>query len=106
MKQYRVVISPKAAADIIAAYDWLYSENPVYATKWRDCMQDAVMGLQTLPFAHAIAPESATFDIEIRQLLYGPGTPWRVFYCIKGDQVSILHVRHGRQDYWQAETID
>ena len=36
MKHYRVVISPKAVADIIAAYDWLQEENPLYADQWRD----------------------------------------------------------------------
>ena len=103
MKQYRVVLSPKAQTDIIAAYDWLHDENPAYAIQWRDGLQQAIMRLNTLPFAHAIAPESADFDREIRQMLYGPGTPWRVFYCVEEDQVSILHVRHGRQDYWRTE---
>ncbi len=100
MKHYRVVISPKAVADIIAAYDWLQEENPLYADQWRDGLQEAVMNLKTFPFARAIAPESNAFDSEIRQLLYGRGTPWRVFYCVEEDQVSVLHIRHGRQDYW------
>ncbi|PKR58428.1 type II toxin-antitoxin system RelE/ParE family toxin [Thalassospira lohafexi] len=106
MKHYRVIISPKAGRDIIAAYDWLYDENPAYAAQWRDGLRHAVMRLQTLPFAHAVAPESAEFDMEIRHMLYGRGTPWRVFYCISEDQVSILHVRHGRQDYWQAKATN
>ena len=100
MKHNRVVISPKAAEDITAAYDWLHAENPFYADQWRKGLQEAVTNLKTFPFAHAITPESEAFDVEIRQFLYGRGTPWRVFYCVEEDQVSILHVRHGRQDYW------
>lgn len=102
MKHYRVIISPKAQTDIIAACNWLHDENPTYATQWRDGLHQAILRLQTLPFAHAIAPESREFDLEIRQMLYGDGTPWRVFYTVHEDQVSILHVRHGRQDYWRG----
>lgn len=60
-----------------------------------------ILELSTLPESHAIAPESDPFECEIRQLLVGRGTPWRIFFTVDGEQVQVLHVRHGRQNYWK-----
>jgi hypothetical protein len=37
----------------------------------------------------------------IRQALYGRGTPWRIFFTVDGETVQVLHVRHGNRDYWR-----
>jgi len=100
MKHYRIIIAPQAALDIRTAFEWLSAENPDYAVSWRDGLRDAIMALETFPLKNPLAPESKEFDAEIRQLLYGRGTPWRIFYHVNAQQVSILHVRHGRQDDW------
>ncbi len=105
MKKFRVLIAPKAAQDIRTAFDLLMDENPRYAVQWRNGLRQAITKLSTLPFKNPVAPESAEFDIEIRQLLYGKSTPWRIFYSVDEQQVSVLHIRHGRQDYWhRSET--
>ena len=101
MKRYTVVVTPFAADNIREAHAWLAAENPVYAARWLDGIRDKIMGLETLAEPHAVAPESAAFDREIRQALYGRGTPWRIFFTIEGPTVHVLHVRHGRRDYWR-----
>lgn len=101
MKRYRVVITPFAADNIREADEWLMAENPVYAAQWLGAIRDKILGLETLPQSHALAPESGDFDREIRQLLFGRGTPWRIFFTIEGSSVHILHVRHGRRDDWR-----
>lgn len=101
MKRYRVVITPFAEDNIRKAHDWLKSENPAYAEQWLTGIRDKILGLETLPESHAVAPESAAFDGEIRQLLFGRGTPWRVFFIVEGSTVHVLHVRHGSRDYWR-----
>lgn len=106
MKKFCVLIAPKAAQDIRAAFDYLRSENPIYATQWRIGLQHAISGLSTLPHKNAVAPESAEFDVEIRTLIYGRGTPWRIFYTVDDEQVSVLHIRHGKQDYWQPSASE
>ena len=106
MKHYRVVITPHAEVDIRKAHDWLKSENPVYAAKWLAGIRDGIVGLETLPEAHAIAPESVAFNQEIRHLLFGRGTPWRIFFTIQGSTVQVLHVRHGSRDYWRRPDSD
>ena len=101
MKRYRVVITPFAEDNIRKAHDWLQSANPAYAAKWLAGIRDKILGLETLPESHAVAPESGAFNREIRQLLVGRGTPWRVFFTIEGSTVHVLHVRHGSRDYWR-----
>jgi hypothetical protein len=54
-----------------------------------------------MPQAHAVAPESAEFDVEIRRALYGRATRWRVYFTIMDETVQVLHVRHGRRSDWQ-----
>ncbi|MBF0295191.1 MAG: type II toxin-antitoxin system RelE/ParE family toxin [Magnetococcales bacterium] len=101
MKHYQVVITPFAEDNIRTAHEWLVVENPVYAAKWFDNVRKGILDLEILPESHAIAPESEAFDCEIRQLLVGKGTPWRIFFTIDESKVYILHIRHGRRNYWQ-----
>ena len=101
MKCYRVVITPLAEDNIRKTHDWLKSENPAHDAKWLTSIRDKISVMDTLPESHAVAPESGAFNREIRQLLFGRGTPWRIFFMIEGSTVHVLHVRHGSRDYWQ-----
>jgi len=100
MKRYRVLVTPFAAANIREAYQWLAAENPVHAAEWLDGIRDGIVGLDALPQSRAVAPESDAFDGEIRQLLFGRGNPWRIFFAIEGSTVHVLHVRH---DDWRPQ---
>lgn len=100
MTRYRVIVTPFAAENLRNAHAWLAAENPVAAAKWLAGIRAKILGLETLPHSHALAPESAAFDCDIRQALFGHATPWRIFFTIDGDIVQILHVRHGRRDDW------
>ena len=101
MRRYRVTISPFAQDNILEAYGWLVAENPAYAKKWLGGIREKIVGLEIFPESHAVAPESDAFASEIRQLLYGRGTPWRIFFTIEGSTVHVLHVRHGSRNYWR-----
>lgn len=101
MRRYDVIITPFAAANIRAAHAWLSARNPDYADRWLAAVRDKIQSLETLPEAHPLAMESDAFDEDIRQLLVGSGTPWKVFYTVTGPAVHVLHVRHGARDAWQ-----
>ncbi len=101
MKRYKVVITPFAADNIREAHEWLTTESPRYAAEWLDGIRDKILGLETLPDSHGVAPESEAFDCQVRQLLFGRGTPWRVFFTIDESTVQVLHLRHGSRDYWR-----
>ena len=100
MKRYRIIVTPSAANDISRAYEWLKAERPRYAEAWLDEIRERILGLETLPESHAPAPESAAFDSVVRQVLFGRGIRWRIFFTVEGSTVQIVHVRHGRRDYW------
>jgi toxin ParE1/3/4 len=100
MKRFQVKIMPEAGENIGSAYKELKKENPIFAAKWREEIKKAILGLDRFPESHVVAPENRSFNCEIRQLLYGRGTPWRIFFTIEGKTVKVLHVRHGRQNYW------
>ena len=101
MRRYRVIVTPSAQDDIRKAHEWIAAENPGYARTWLDGLREKILGLETLPESHALAPESDAFDRDIRQLLYGRGPPSRIFFAIDGSTVQVLHVRHGRRDHWR-----
>ena len=105
MRRYRVVISPFAEDNIREAFEWLTAENSAYAAKWLAGVREKILGLETFPESHAVAPESDAFDCEIRHLLYGRGTPWPIFFAIEGSIVHVLHVRHGSRDYWRPTSV-
>ena len=101
MKRYKVVITPFAGENILEAFKWYQLENPIYAAKWQTGLEDAIKALCTFPHSHALAPENEEFEEEVRQLLYGKSTPWRVLFTVLGSNVYVLHVRHGQRDYWR-----
>jgi len=53
------------------------------------------VALQTNPFLAPLAPESKSFDIEIRHALFRTrsGRPYRAIFTVVGDEVRILRVR-------------
>ena len=101
MLRYDVVITPLAAANIREARQWLSTRNPDYADRWLAAVRGKILSLDTLPEAHPLAAESEAFDADIRQLLVGTGTPWKVFFTVQGRAVHVLHVRHGARDAWR-----
>ncbi|MBF0425051.1 MAG: type II toxin-antitoxin system RelE/ParE family toxin [Magnetococcales bacterium] len=101
MKPYRVVITPFAADNIREAYGWLKTGDPLHAARWLQGIKGAILDLSTMPESHPHAPESDVLDGDIRQRLFGRGTPWRIFLTIEETTVYVLHVRHGRRDDWR-----
>ena len=101
MRRYEVIITPFAAANIREAHAWLTARNPEHADRWLAAIREQILSLDTLPEAHPVAAESEAFDTEIRQLLVGTGTPWKVFFTVQESMVHVLHIRHGARDAWR-----
>jgi toxin ParE1/3/4 len=99
-RQYRVIVTPKAADDIRQEHAWLQERNPLAADDWLAGMHKLILGLALMSESHAVAPESGEFDVEIRRALYGRATRWRVYFTIMDETVQVLHVRHGRRSDW------
>jgi len=101
VRRHRVIITPQAADDIRAAHAYYFAENPTRAAAWLDGLEAAILGLETHPFAHPLAPEGRAFKRDIHHLLYGRKRLWRIFYAIGRSTVHVLHVRHASRDRWR-----
>lgn len=100
---YALRITPRAAADIDAAYARLVELTDVeIADDWKAGLLEAVAPLAFMSHRQ-IAPEQARFQQEIRQIIYRRRTgsvAYRVLFTIVEEKddasyVRVLHVRHG-----------
>lgn len=93
---YHVELTAQAKAEADEAYQWLFERSPTHAARWYNGLLEIVDSLKTHPQRCPLAPENEYFDEEIRHLLYGRrARVYRVLFEIRGDTVSVLHVRHG-----------
>jgi plasmid stabilization system protein ParE len=94
--KYEVAITEEAWDEIQEAYDWLVHRAPEAARRWKSDLLEAIQELETLPAACSLAPETAYFGREVRQMLYGKRrNKYRVLFEIRKQLVIVLRVRHG-----------
>lgn len=96
--KYRVLIQPSAKADLFEIHTWLLENVPDYADKWLWQINQAITSLANFPQRCPISSESNAFDLTIYQLLYGKKPHiYRILFMVEEETVSILRVRHTRQ---------
>jgi plasmid stabilization system protein ParE len=96
---FRVEITPEAKQDANAVLEWLHLQQAGEAgLRWFRGLNEAIESLSTFPKRCGLAPENASVQFEMRQLLYG-GRPhlYRILFTIDGDVVYVLRIRHGRR---------
>jgi plasmid stabilization system protein ParE len=90
--RYKVILQPSAEEEIDAGYVYLVAEASVdVAERWFHQIEQALETLEAMPRRCPMAPESAYFEEEIRQLLV---PPYRILFTITASEVHVLHVRH------------
>jgi|SRR6202051_1331770 len=96
---YRVIIAPAAENDLQTAYRYIRSQAPRAARDWIRRARRAARSLAHHSERCPMAPESASFDQPIRELLFGSGNrgTYRLLFVVFAEEESvyILHVRHG-----------
>jgi len=94
---YRVIIMPRAESDLRTTYRNIRDQAPRAASNWLKRARKAAKSLARYPERCPLAPESASFDEPIRQLLFGSGSrgTYRFLFTVLEDTVYVLHVRHG-----------
>ncbi|MCC7290828.1 MAG: type II toxin-antitoxin system RelE/ParE family toxin [Phycisphaerales bacterium] len=102
MKQFRVLVTVPAEAEIEEAYCYIRKESPANAAQWRAGLLEAAGSLRMFPTRCPLAPENGPFEFEIRQILHGA---YRLLFAIQGDAVVILHVRHGARQWMNFEEV-
>ena len=96
---FRVEVSAQAERDAESILDWLISQRAgETGLRWFLALDDAIATRATFPKRCPLAPESARFPFEVRQLLYGRKPHlYRILFSIEGETVRVLHIRHGRR---------
>jgi plasmid stabilization system protein ParE len=94
---YRVILTPEAERDLRTAYRYIRDRAPQAAREWIRRARRSIKTLSQHPERCPLAPESASFDEPIRELLFGSGNrgTYRFLYLVTGKTVYILHIRHG-----------
>ena len=96
---YRVIVTPAAESDLKTAYRYIRSEAPRAARDWIRRARQSAKSLARHPERCPLAPESASFDLPIRELFVGSGNrgTYRFLFVVFDEEKSvyILHVRHG-----------
>ena len=100
---YLVLIQPPATRDLASAYHWIARRSPDRAESWVGGAIEAILTLKDFPDRCPLAPESAVFQIEIRQLLY---RDFRILFAVDGDSVRVLHVRHGARRFLAIDELE
>ena len=100
MTVYRVEPTDKALVDAGEAYFWINEESESAALRWYEGLMRAFRSLEKSPLRCPLAPESAFFEEEIRQLSYGK---YRILFTVAGETVFVLRVRHGAREYLKPE---
>lgn len=103
---YRLVIQPNALEELEAAYEWLRKRAPDAAVKWFNGFVDALQQLKTAPESFGLVPDIRDVPYPIRQLLYGKRQhKYRAFFTIVGDEIHVLHIRHGARRTWRPKSF-
>ena len=94
---YHVIVTPEAENDLRTAYRYIRSQAPGAAHDWIRRARQSAKSLARRPERCPLAPESASFDLPIRELFFGAGNrgTYRFLFVVLGESVYILHVRHG-----------
>jgi len=96
---FRVETSAQAESDANSILEWLLSEHAgETGIRWFLALDDAIASLAAFPKRCPLAPETARFPFEVRQLLYGRKPHvYRILFTVEDDTVKILHIRHGQR---------
>jgi plasmid stabilization system protein ParE len=96
MKRWNVIVELPAQRDIAEARLWLAEREPDAAERWFNSIYDTIGSLETFPERCPLAPESKSFNTEIREIFHGRRQhKYRILFTASENEVHVLHARHG-----------
>ena len=99
---YRVLITPRALADLREIRDYIARRSPANAAKFLQRLLREIDRLEEIPESFALAPEDKFVPYPLRQVVV---RPYRILYRVSGRAVEILHVRHGARKRARPEEL-
>ncbi len=100
---YRIELTDIADMEVQNIVLRQIGHQPDFVEQWQEKFERTVNTLTQFPGRCPFAPENKRLTPEVRQLLFGP---YRILFTLvdadgdgDNDTVSILHVRHGAQQW-------
>lgn len=88
----KIIGSPLAVERLEEIVNYIAKDSPSSAVKWANSVFTKIESLEQFPYMGRVVPEINRN--EIREILF---KNYRIIYNVKGDAISILTVRHGKQ---------
>ena len=88
----KIIWSPLSIDRVTEIAEYIAQDNPSAAADWVETLFAKIELLASSPNIGRVVPEVDRDDV--RELIYGN---YRVVYLNKGNQISILTIRHGKQ---------
>ena len=90
----KVILAQAAIADLIAIGRYIKNDSALRAETFVQELEQKCMDLATMPLAFPIVPHRK--NKSIRRRVHGN---YLIFYRVGAEQIEVLHVLHGAQDY-------
>lgn len=105
---YRVIFQPRAERDLRDAALWIRgrSKSSAVASRWVRSIRAKVATLKDSPERCPVDEDSEAFGVEVRVLMYGRQSRYRVLFRIQGDAVHVLAIRHSARRSFTEELAD
>lgn len=96
MKRWNVIVELPAQADIAECRLWIAAQDVEAADRWFYDVYDTIATLELFPERCPMAPERKTLKQDIREIFHGRRQfKYRILFIVTGNEVHVLHVRHG-----------
>ena len=93
----RVRYTPRAAADLERIFDYIDERAPAAAPAVKAYIKSKIDALTQFPFAAPKSKELGVFELSMVRY------PYKVYYRIDAEVVSILHIRDARRRPWKGD---
>jgi len=89
----KIRLTPLASEHLLAAYDYLQTASPAAAKSQLTKIFDAIDRLQQFPYSGGKGRIAGTRELIV------PRTPFIVAYVVTGQEIQVLAVLHGAQQW-------
>ena len=93
----KVRYTPRAIANLDAIFSYIDQSSPAGALRVKSRIQQLIEGLADFPLAGR-----ETGFRKMRVLVAGR-FPYLIFYRVIGQEVQIIHIRHGARRPWKGQ---
>ena len=98
--KYELLLTRETEASLEQIIGYLAKRSPLGALAWCEQWEKVLAELRLNPFQHGLAPESAEYDAEIRQILFKTrrGRKYRALFTVVGRGVYVVDLRGPSQN--------